>query len=127
MDTPTKTLIIGLLAGGLIAATGVTNSRRLERRIEDLRLKCVSDGRKEASRPDYPRSWELICDPTELGQGAQSLVGVQQELVNEQRALWRWERLTPLAVGIGGVLALPWAWYFVLRRVRELRDAIMGK
>lgn len=127
MDTPTKTLIVGLLVGGLIAGAGVANSHRLQRKIQNLRANCVAEGQRDANRPDFPRSWEPICDPMELGRGGQSLVGVQQELANAQRALWLSERLTPIAVGIGGVLALPWAWYFVLRRVRELRDAVVGK
>jgi hypothetical protein len=32
-----------------------------------------------------------------------------------------------LAAAIAGVLALPWCWYFFLRRVKELREAILGK
>lgn len=69
----------------------------------------------------------LVCEPTELI-GSTKLVGIQQQIV---QSYWKhgdyffWSQL--LAVLLLGVFALPYAWYFLLRRVRELVKVITGK
>jgi hypothetical protein len=32
-----------------------------------------------------------------------------------------------IALGIIVIAGLPWSWYFLLRRIRELSDAILGR
>ena len=49
---------------------------------------------------------------------------------SEQTGVWSQyvEQWTlPTAAVVLGFAALPWLWYFLLRRIRELRDAILGK
>jgi hypothetical protein len=68
-----------------------------------------------------------VCEPVELI-GYTKLVGIQQEIV---QSYWKrgdyffWSQL--LAALLLGVFTLPYAWYFLLRRVRELVKAITGK
>ncbi|MNG31296.1 hypothetical protein D3C84_1170690 [compost metagenome] len=69
----------------------------------------------------------LVCEPSELI-GPTKLVGIQKEISEQYRSLgdyFEWGQL--LAVLLLGVFALPYAWYFLLRRVRELVKAIAGK
>lgn len=129
MGRPTKALILGFLAGSSIASLGVVNSRRFDRQVADLRARCVAEDQREHEDPAVRRPTEFVmtCDLIELGRDTQTLVGIQQELAKAQRALWlsaKW----PIPVGLGVMVfsALPWAWYFLLKRVRELRDVIVG-
>lgn len=57
-----------------------------------------------------------------------ALPGVQGELGNAQRAL-DFTRYWSLGLGaaIAAVLGLPWFWYFLLKRVKELRQALIGE
>lgn len=57
-----------------------------------------------------------------------ALPGVQGELGSAQRAL-DFTRYWPLglAAAIAAVLGLPWFWYFLLKRVKELRQALIGE
>ncbi|MNP65058.1 hypothetical protein D3C76_1606160 [compost metagenome] len=59
---------------------------------------------------------------------ANDLIGIQKDIA---QSYWKrgdyflWSQL--LAVLLLGVLTLPYAWYSLLRRVRELVKAITGK
>jgi len=69
---------------------------------------------------------EMICDATELQDLATT--GLQAAMVEAQRVTIsskQWPvtaALILLSVG-----AIPWLWYFLLRRIAELRSAIAGK
>jgi len=56
------------------------------------------------------------------------LKGIQDRIVKAQReasASKQWPYI--VAEWILGLSLLPWAWYFLLRRIQELREAIVGK
>lgn len=165
MDKPTKALILGVVVGALAAGVGLTNSHRLERKVQELQTRCVEEREKEAKTPEPsfdefmarrgysavpppPPGFVLeekedktpgqaidfkpICDPVELGRFNGKLVGTQEELASAQRELWQWNRhwkRWPISGGLAITVffALPWVWYFLLRRVRELREALIGK
>ena len=94
---------------------------------EELLLKLKSTDWEFPSRPD---SFEGISPNSKFIQLDRSSpnVGVQAEIVTTQRAIWRWERWPYAAATLVALLSgLPWAWYFLLRRIRELRDVIAGK
>ncbi len=151
MDKPTKALILGVVVGALAAGVGLTNSHRLERKLQELQTSCVAEHEKEAKTPGGSSAvpppppgfvleekeaktpgqaidFKPICDPVELGRFNGKLVGTQEELASAQHELWQWEQW-PISVGlpITVFFALPWVWYFLLRRVRELREALIGK
>ena len=114
-----------LIAAGTIGL-GYIQTGRFEQRVETFRIACVEQGQRMAK--DLGNSFILDCDPTELAASSSAHVGVQNDIAVTQRRLWAWKQWpAPIAVVIGGVLAMPWSWHFLLRRVRELRDAIIGR
>lgn len=88
-------------------------------------------GTPEALANELGGKIELVqatCDPVSLALEQQVLMGTGHELATAQRALWNW-RGKPTIIGLGLflVLAVPSLWYFLLRRVREVADAVMGR
>ena len=104
----------------------------LETRLNEVQLRCQAEDKRES---DYPGN--LICDPKELVKlsirqegtlETSPLVGIQARLAEiHQRILdftpW------PLRIAFGLLIfsTLPWVWYFFLGRVRELREAVIGR
>ena len=69
---------------------------------------------------------EMICDVSEL-QGLK-LVGLQAKMISAHRATLRFSQWpVPAAFILLIAGAVPWLWYFLLRRIAELRSAIGGK
>ena len=135
MDKPTKVLIFGVIVGALVAGGGLTNSYRLEHNVEELQTRCVAKGAKGVERGTILRTAKglvFLCDPVRLEDSNSDLVGLQGELATAQRKLSQWNRSWEPFLVLGGLaitffLALPWVWYFLLRRISELRGAIVGK
>lgn len=83
----------------------------------------------QAQEPWANESWRndrLVCDPYELLAIASELQGVQAEIAAAHKA-----QLDPTPWILGSALllvasALPWFWYFLLRRLAEVRAAIGG-
>ena len=69
------------------------------------------------------------CDPGELAKGVyEDARGLQADVRQAQMALLRWQRWPSRIAILGfGLLAVPWTWYFLLQRIRELREAIIGR
>jgi hypothetical protein len=108
------------------------NVRRLDRRLSQLQATCREEGKREREKPEFKDiDFELTCDPIELASLKEDSVGVQGEIVTARRQLTSWEDrrewLGPVALAMMLIGALPMAWYFLLRRIRELSDAITGK
>ena len=133
LDKSTKVLIVGAFAGALTYGLGQVRAHRLERRVQELQTACVAEGEAEAkgqgtfSALANAFRGKLQCDPVELAKSGEH-VGIQGQLAVAQRDVWRWSDW-PFIVCIAILLAcsLPWLWYFLLRRIRELREAITGK
>ncbi len=126
LDGPAKALIVGLVAGGLLFAGGGLNIQRLQRQVTATRATCE----EESKTSDFAAlGGELICDPSDLAfSSTPDPPGVQGELARTQRRLRWWQDVTiPASLIIVIPCALPWTWYFLLRRLRELREAIIGR
>lgn len=136
MDKLKKILITGLALGAAVAAGGVVNTHRLQAKLEELRTACIAEDEKEAKVPGSYTALaaqfggKTLCNPVELSLSSNSneLRGLQEQLVTTQRALVD-SRQWPIFLGtaIALFLAIPWTWYFLLRRLREIREAITGK
>jgi len=110
----TVVLLAGLLAAGFVLGVGALNTWRLERR--ELSLERVCEG-------DAPK---IVCDSGTLVQ-LDPLSGVQADIVNARRAAANSRTLPNLiALAVFGAAATYWAWYFLLRRIGELRSAFGG-
>ena len=68
----------------------------------------------------------LVCDAETLMTDGRA-VGIQEKIVEAQTAVTASAALpVPLAIAVSILLAVPWAWYALLRRIGELRAAIGG-
>jgi len=113
-------LLAGLLAAGFVLGVGALNTWRLER-IE-LSLERVCKGPDWVSGPP-----KMVCDSETLVQ-LDPLSGIQADIVNAQRAVADSRTLPNLtALVLFGAAATYWAWYFLLRRISEIRSAFEGK
>lgn len=82
---------------------------------------------------DGKHLWEndpLVCNAAELvrGDGTATFVGLQADIVNAYRTAqssYAWPKLVALALVCLG--AVPWVWYFLLRRLAEVRRALSGQ
>jgi hypothetical protein len=131
MDKLAKLLAAGVVCGLAIASLGLANIYRLEWKIEKLSAACVAEGERHRNTPELDIIF--LCDAETLAETfAKDTThippGIQGELASARLALdssRRWPFL--LAMAIAGVLAVPWCWYFLLNRIRELREALIGK
>jgi hypothetical protein len=82
-----------------------------------------------------PGPWDLACDPDQLAREPLPQIDMQERVAEAQRAL-DLERvpgpmepsvIIAVAAGILALASVPWAWYFLLRRIRELSNAIRGR
>jgi len=133
LDKPAKVLIGGIFAGAFVYGLGEMNTFRLERRVEELQKECVAQTESEAKKQGTLSalanifSGKATCDPVELAR-SDGYSGIQGQLAAAQRDALRWGNSVQIsAIAIPLLCSLPWWWYFLLRRIRELREAIAGK
>lgn len=96
--------------------------------------KEIAEGLRE-----HPKSFRLICDASELvslgerPSDAEPAAATHSEW--SQAAMFDLQRrldildkfVLPALVGVAVLLVIPWLWYFLLDRIRELSDAIRGR
>lgn len=133
LDKPTKVIIGGILAGALVYALGELNTHRLKERVRELQKACVAENeageRKQGALSALAGLFmaKATCDPAELVRG-DGYAGIQEHLATTEREVQHWDKWSSIAaIGIAVMSCLPWLWYFFLRRIRELREAIIGK
>lgn len=125
MESPTKILLIGAAAAGLIALAGYGYEYHLASTLSNLEAKCVEEGKKESLAASF--GGVMLCDRETLADLPES-VGIQAEIVaahNKVKYSDDWYYV--VAIGVLAASAVPYIWYFLLRRIRELRNAIMGQ
>jgi hypothetical protein len=133
LDKPAKILIGGIFACALIYGLGVANTSRLERRVQELQKACVAETETEAQKQGTLSalvsifSGKMTCDPIVLARSDRH-TGIQGQLAAAEHDLSRWDSW-PLVSGVAILFlcSLPWLWYFLLRRIREFREALLGK
>jgi uncharacterized membrane protein len=103
-------LVAGVVAAGLVLATGKWNTHRLEHNAEEGLNKCYAWAQAKPTELQIPSV--TVCDE---GWSAVQVGARSSE---------KWSRVTAAVIAVLG--ALPWAWYFLLRRIAELRAAIGG-
>jgi hypothetical protein len=133
LDQSAKILIGGIFAGSLIYGLGVMNTARLQRRVQELQKACVAETEAQAKKQSTLSalagifSRKMTCDPVELAT-SDTYPGIQGQLAAAERDVLRWDswpQKSGIAIAILGTL--PWFWYFFLRRIREFREALLGK
>jgi hypothetical protein len=133
LDRSTKILIGGIFAGALTYGVGELNTHRLEEKVRQLQQTCIAEQKAEGKNQGALSALASMftgkptCDPVELA-ASNSYSGVQAELAAAERDRQGWSSWPPIAaMAVAIVSCLPWLWYFILRRIRELREAIVGK
>lgn len=91
-----------------MAASDFINTHRLQAKLEELHTAQYGG--------------KLLCDPRDLARSNSSsaLPRIQGQLVKTQHELWgseQWPVLLGAAITL--LLAVPWTWYFLLRRLKE--------
>lgn len=114
--------MVGVVIAVLVVLGGLANTYRLESKVKTLESMCVEEGKNDKSEWG---KFELVCDAESLGMDS---VGIQlkvAEAYREARQSREWPYI--VAIAILAISIIPLAWYFLLARIRELRDAIAGK
>jgi hypothetical protein len=144
MAKPLRILVAGAaIAAGLAGFCAISNDiggarheqeiASLESTIAALQAKCAAES-EESTKSGT--GWEhdpLLCDPKALASDSGHLAGIQKEIAAKQTSINDERQYNPMtlpyfvALGIVVITGLPWSWYFVLRRIRELSDAIRGR
>jgi hypothetical protein len=145
MDKTLKFLVGGaIIAAGLAAFCAISNGltaaqhreklASLESTVAALQAKCVAESEKNTKSGTGWRHDPLVCDPKELANiSSNPGNGIRKEMAVKETALYNEQQYYPMqlpyliALAIGLIAGLPWSWYFLLRRIRELSDAIRGK
>jgi hypothetical protein len=121
--TPPRIFFSGLVLAAAVMVAGNLMARHLDTSVKVLETECESERRPPALGYE---DLVLICDAPSLSIGGS--VGIQRQIAeaNDEARLWgEWSYV--LAVVIIAISTLPCVWYFLLARIRELRDAISGK
>ena len=130
MDKPTKILAAGIVVPVLICIVGYLASVYETSQVTSLVEKCKAEALQAPKGPwlDYQKA-QLVCDPTTLAElGVNDVVGIQKEIVTtHQNASRVFSNALTIAAIVFILFAAPYGWYFLLRRIRELRDAIAGR
>lgn len=119
----TKILLGGLALASLILVFGQARIYVLERDLNSLIQQC-------SMQDDDEFGGVMDCDPDSLHRQGNfgNLKGLQYEIAFAQASILGSRSLTkeiPLAVLF--LALIPWLWYFLLKRVREISDAIFGR
>jgi len=119
MEKPTKILLIGLAASVLIFGAGYFVSSRAEAKRAELASECEStaplpERTSIITFDDLIPHRKPVCSPTEL------------DSIREQRNFANNSFLVSASIAffVFVICVMPYSWYFMLRRIRELRDAL---
>lgn len=130
MERHTKYFLVGATLASIILLGGYLTSIYDNSQLSSLVAKCKAETAQAPKGPwlDFQKA-ALVCEPDVLSKlGAENAVGIQKEIVVSRSASGRTfnnAKVTALVVFL--LFGTPYAWYFLLRRIRELRDAVVGK
>jgi hypothetical protein len=119
MNRPVKIFIVGIVIAAATLCTGRVITWKLHSDRDSLVAECEAESTKTDNR--------LVCEPETLMRLG-SANGIQAKIAEAQRELTThsdWSISAAILFAIMG--SLPFAWYFFLARVRELRNVIVGK
>lgn len=130
MDRNTQYLVVGATLAASILFGGYLTSIYDNSQLSSLVEKCKAETAQAQKGPwlDYQKA-PLVCEPDVLSKlGADDAVGIQKEIVVSLSASGRtFNNAKVIALVVFLLFGTPYAWYFLLRRIRELRDAVTGK
>lgn len=130
MEKPTKSFLLGIASGVLILGLGYLSYLQDDSKLNELVERCKAEATHTPKGPWL--KWQkapLVCEPPELsGLGMNELTGIQKEIAGLHLKLGRtFETSKIITVFVIIFFSLPYAWYFLLRRIKELRNSLTGK
>lgn len=127
MEWPTKVLLAGVAVAAGVVALGYGMALYERVQVEKLVAECKTQHTPESMKP-Y-EGLPLVCDPAELLSSDQLPAGgIQARIRDGTRAADEYrERSLLIAPFVLILFALPFSWYFLLARIRELGDALRGR
>ena len=133
LERPTKFLLFGVVLGIIALVTGYTMSHYYSGMTDTLVEECISENNKPtaAGVPRWTQA-PLVCNVPKLVSAARvansGLVGIEAKIVEAHRLSNAWLNRAHMLGGVLiGIFALPYGWYFLLRRIKELSNALLGK
>lgn len=129
MDKPIRFLALGLVVAFLVLIAGRLGEWKLQSDLAALVAQCNEENKanRSAPGPQWNRD-PKVCVPETLLQLGGDTVGIQAKIIYAARMADRaWDLPLTIALVAAVIGALPYAWYFLLRRIRELRDAVIGR
>lgn len=126
----TRALVVGLVGAVVLCSFGYFRNWQYEHRMAQAIERCDAEGAAERKKTGL--NLRLLCNVFEIDEvkdKGDPLVGVQKEIADllaegRSRAPHLWYAIGALFLV---VLAIPYLWYFLLRRLREVRDAVTGQ
>jgi hypothetical protein len=129
MTKSTKTLLIGILVSVSLIVLAYFVEKHQQSELAALVEKCGQSNHSDS--PDGPwKQWEkapLVCEPSDLILNY-NLVGIQKDIVEQFYSSSNTVEWFKIAAGsVLFLCAIPYLWHFLLRRIRELSNAVKGK
>lgn len=122
----TKILIGAILVSGALVAYGSWRVDEASERLRSATAACEQTNERSKAARTPAGYLEMDCNGFSLAYEAK-LVGVQGEIQEAWHDLNFSNDLYPmLGLAVAVIGAIPWLWYFLLRRVAELRKAASG-
>lgn len=118
-------LAVGIVAGGCVAAWGAWQAHDLENQARVLVAKCEA-----APIPHATKGEEKICDPADFVAADPSFqfTGDLKEIVDKREGAQTIRDAETFWAGVGfAIFCIPFVWYFLLDRIREISGAISGR
>jgi hypothetical protein len=129
MKAPTKIFLTGCSVSAVCFFAGRVALAPLQSNLGSLVTECHVEGVKVKELNTDGTSMQkdrLVCDPRTLVRLGDS-VGIQAQIIEAQKELTSYTLLTQLgALFVFAIGAAPLLWYFLLQRIRELREAVVG-
>ena len=131
MERGARPLLISAAIAAAMAIAGFGASARLQANLDSAVATCKADKRPAFTDPKTGEQigvGEMICDPIEYYSHMDDpWVSPQKEIRDAIRAKWSQpDWLFVVAVVVMAIGALPYAWYFLLLRLKEVREALTG-
>lgn len=123
LSNPVKALAIGVLLAIAVFIGGQFRALTARKQLKALETQCS----EEASHEKIPAGFEMDCTAASLRSDT-NLVGTQSEIKKRDRQI---QTITNENAFFGGLIfalfSVPWLWYFLLARIKEFREAAIGR